>query len=494
MLNNLSIKRKMIYWNIFILILFIITLVYIGNDSINRLMDEKRTQIRNLSDALAAVIFQYIKLEKEGKLSHEEAVSQIKRTINAARYDGDNYFFVGDYERRQIINPKRPKDDGVVQNSPQYHKFVEISLKNTGPEFLTYTTTKPGFTGEFPKLTYLVPIPEWKWYIGTGIYIDDVDRQKNKNIMLESIISIIISIFLMFGGIKIANFISIPLSILTSLLKKSSINMEEESTYLTKMSEEVGKSSREQASSIQETAAAISEVTSMISRTSALTLNSENLSKTINQQTEMGNQAVKDMVASMEAIQDASKKLSEIEEIIIQIENKAMVINDIVSKTELLSLNASIESARAGEYGKGFAVVAEEVGNLAKTSGKSSNEISELLEKSRGNVKNILELTLTRVSEGQHKTIEVSNIFNQIIKDVNDIQVQMSQITEATKEQEIGVKQISEAMTKIDLSAINNLKSAEKSITSSSKILEISHELKTISSKTEEIVFGESKI
>ena len=69
MLNNLSIKRKMIYWNIFILILFIITLVYIGNDSINRLMDEKRTQIRNLSDALAAVIFQYIKLEKEGKLS-----------------------------------------------------------------------------------------------------------------------------------------------------------------------------------------------------------------------------------------------------------------------------------------------------------------------------------------------------------------------------------------------------------------------------------------
>jgi methyl-accepting chemotaxis protein len=166
------------------------------------------------------------------------------------------------------------------------------------------------------------------------------------------------------------------------------------------------------------------------------------------------------------------------------------LINDIVSKTELLSLNASIESARAGEYGKGFAVVAEEVGNLAKTSGKSSNEISELLEKSRGNVKNILELTLTRVSEGQHKTIEVSKIFNQIIKDVNDIQVQMSQITEATKEQEIGVKQISEAMTRIDLSAINNLKSAENSVTSSSKILEISHELKTISSKTEEIVFG----
>ena len=68
----------------------------------------------------------------------------------------------------------------------------------------------------------------------------------------------------------------------------------------------------------------------------------------------------------------------------------------ILYQKQSFSLNASIESARAGEYGKGFAVVAEEVGNLAKTSGKSSNEISELLEKSRGNVKNILELTLTR--------------------------------------------------------------------------------------------------
>ncbi|WP_186650492.1 methyl-accepting chemotaxis protein [Fluviispira vulneris] len=493
MLNNLSIKKKMIYWNIFILILFSISLIFIGNDSINRLMNEKRTQIKNLSDSFASVIFEYVKLEKDGKISHDEAVSKVKMILNAARYDGDNYYFVGDYDRRQIVNPKRPKDDGVIQNSPQYHKFVEISLKNNGPEFLSYYTSKPGFTGEFPKLTYLVPIPEWKWYIGTGIYIDDVDRQKSKNIMVIGIITFIITIFLMFGGVKIANFISVPLSLLTNLLKKSSLKMNEESTQLTKMSEEVGKSSREQASSIQETAAAISEVTSMISRTSTLTLNSENLSKTINIQTELGNRAVKDMVESMESIQEASKKLTEIEAIITQIENKAVVINDIVTKTELLSLNASIESARAGEYGKGFAVVAEEVGNLAKTSGKSSKEISELLEKSRENVKNILELTLSRVSEGQHKTEEVSNIFNKIIKDVNDIQIQMSQISEATREQEIGLKQISEAMTKIDISAINNLKSAEKSVLSSSKILEISHDLKSITSKTEDIVFGEKK-
>ncbi|MGY3805371.1 methyl-accepting chemotaxis protein [Pigmentibacter ruber] len=491
MLKKLSIKQKMVFWNILIVIIFTITLVYLGNESIERMMEEKRTQIRNLTDSAANLIYKYVDLTKEGKISKEEAVNAIKIALNAARYDGDNYFFVGDEERRQIINPKRPKDDGVVQNSTQYKMFVEILQSKKQGEFLSYFTTKPGSEGDFPKLTYLRTIPEWNWYVGTGIYIDDVDRQKRKNFIVEGSICIILAVLLTGGGLILANFISIPLTKLTSMLNQSSNDMEQKSQYLTLMSENVGKSSKAQANSIQETAAAIEEVTSMIARTSTLTHNSEELSKTISQQTEEGNQAVNDMVSSMAAIQEASQKLSEIEEIIIQIENKAMVINDIVSKTELLSLNASIESARAGEYGKGFAVVAEEVGNLAKTSGKSSNEIRELLDKSRVNVKNILELTVSRVAEGQSRTQVVSSIFNKIIHDVNEIQTQMTQITEATKEQEIGVKHISEAMSKIDQSAIKNQESADKSIEASKSILILSEDLKDITKKTKNIVFGE---
>jgi len=67
----------------------------------------------------------------------------------------------------------------------------------------------------------------------------------------------------------------------------------------------------------------------------------------------------------------------------------------------------------------------------------------------------------------------------------------MQQIAEATKEQEIGVSQISEAMTKIDQSAIKNLSNADLSKIASSNILEISHEIKKITTKTEAIVFGE---
>ncbi|RDB35569.1 MAG: hypothetical protein DCC88_09490 [Spirobacillus cienkowskii] len=201
---------------------------------------------------------------------------------------------------------------------------------------------------------------------------------------------------------------------------------------------------------------------------------------------------MKNLVEAMESIREANDQLQNIAEIIKQINTKTTVINDIVSKTELLSLNASIESARAGEYGKGFAVVAEEVGNLAKISGKSAEEIQELITKSEEQVIVILGLTKERVEQGKKVSHEAQDSFHQIADDISNMVNVMQQISDATREQEVGVRQIAEAMGNIDKATQKSQSAVVSTAESSTQLLDESQKLEHTAQGIELLVKGTS--
>jgi methyl-accepting chemotaxis protein len=92
--------------------------------------------------------------------------------------------------------------------------------------------------------------------------------------------------------------------------------------------------------------------------------------------TAQGNAAAEESNQAMAAIKESSSKVARI----------TGVIADIARQTNLLSLNAAIEAAKAGAQGKGFAVVAEEIRKLAERSGGAAKEISELIQESSDRV------------------------------------------------------------------------------------------------------------
>lgn len=128
--------------------------------------------------------------------------------------------------------------------------------------------------------------------------------------------------------------------------------------------------------------------------------------------------------ATSEITQDVIQKIQEFEIQSKKIGNFVNIINDIAAQTNLLSLNASIEAARAGDAGKGFAVVADEIRKLADQSMNAANQI----QKTVADIATQNKLTVATakkaedIVESQTASLEKTvNVFNDISKLVNDL-------------------------------------------------------------------------
>lgn len=154
-----------------------------------------------------------------------------------------------------------------------------------------------------------------------------------------------------------------------------------------------------------------------------------------------GHIVMQKMVESVQTIEKTKDDLSEIAQLIKKISNDTSAIHNIVSTTELLSLNASIEAARAGIAGKGFSVVAEEVGILAKNSGREANEIENIVVDSQNKINDLVGQNQQRVEEGKVVSSEALNVFSAIRDAMAGISSRSENIRVATAEQKIGIDQ-----------------------------------------------------
>lgn len=134
---------------------------------------------------------------------------------------------------------------------------------------------------------------------------------------------------------------------------------------------------------------------------------------------------------SVEAVQDIASQIHETNDSIAEIDQAVELILSISNQTKMLSLNASIEAARAGTFGKGFAVVAEEINRLSAQSAEGAEMIKNLAqtitEKSMrsveltDSVQALIEEEQRNVSETQEKYVKLSEEINQSVEEIKSI-------------------------------------------------------------------------
>ncbi|MEW5763261.1 MAG: cache domain-containing protein, partial [Bacillota bacterium] len=457
--KNRSLQAKLVALVVAVMLLLSGTLIYLGVSRIyaygvdgarrtgEQLMQQHKGQLESLVDVVDTLLAEYYQRYRRGELTEEDAQGRAMKRVSSLRYDEDRgYFWIhaaADPARPvMVMHPLKPemngrdlsaqedlaaigslfyknqvyrKDDPLIQAEVQPTRlFVAMNevCAREGAGFVQYYWPKPGEdqTVGYPKLSYVKLFKPWNWVVGTGFYVDEVDREVAAAREAGAAAArraatgmIVTGAALMLAGAGVTSFfMRRSLKPLQEMVRETGrVAQGDLQTQLAvKTRDEVGALAasfnamveglrqvvagiREKAAALaahahelaagaEETSAASNEIASTAGEVASTVENMAEGAKRMSEvaaatagQADQGRASLKQISTQMASINKASQDVAGVvrglTEASAQIGSIVDAITNIADQTNLLALNAAIEAARAGEQGRGFAVVAEEV-------------------------------------------------------------------------------------------------------------------------------------
>lgn len=205
----------------------------------------------------------------------------------------------------------------------------------------------------------------------------------------------------------------------------------------------------EQANSVEELSASIHKISSQVNDNARNAAEASSIVERVSSEIKISNNHMNEMLNAMAQIQDSSNEISKI----------IKTIEDIAFQTNILSLNAAVEAARAGTAGKGFAVVAEEVRHLAEKSAQAAKQTNALIGNSMLHVKNG-----TKIAD------ETAKSLLSVVKDTGVVTDAIEKISKATQQQADSIRRLTINIDQISSVVQTNSATAEENAAASEQL------------------------
>lgn len=503
-MNNLKLLNKLLLLTLLPLVTILVLLTSINytlemsalDDNIaefrTSLIDEREQQLKEISEVALGVIAYQKTLPNGG---------DIDKALRNLKFGNAGYFFIYDTDGVNIFHAVKPQLHGknlIDLKDPKGNKIIVglIDAAKQGGAIYTYYYQKPGTSTQSEKLGYAVMIPGTNWLLGTGAYIDDIEKVIQKyaitaedslkdKMWLSLLISgglIILTIFIIFfvaarmvspikrmadnlndiaqgdGDLtkrleingndeiaqlgnsfnlfvdKLRNTIG-EISSATVGITKAGGDMSQQSTDIATQLEHHNGETEQVVTAITEMASTANEVADSTNKVADAT---RAVTVDVKHAQDCVDTSLTEVSALVEEINGAANSMHSLSEQSQKINNVLAVIGSIAEQTNLLALNAAIEAARAGEQGRGFAVVADEVRNLASRTQKSTLEINEMLNE----LHRLVKLSVDAMSLSQERSVRsvdssraISESLTSVESAIVSINDMSTQIATATTEQ-----------------------------------------------------------